>query len=202
MSLRYLECPRGLLEPEILDDGRNLICLQSNCVARKRHYGSIHDKLYNALGFGDPYRIRGQKECVMPRQQSNLARPADRPKLGSFLIQQDKETPASKCGVAFLFAQYNMGNGRSLYFSDDEYVAACKKFEGRLRESRLEAFKQCLTAISSSSPTLEKFDRILFPMGIGCFKAGGHWPDYLKAIEEFGSKVDINVYIVKATNFE
>ena len=195
MSVEYFETEGGLLNPRILNDGRNLICLQSNCVARKRHAGSLHDRLYEALGFGDPYKIRRGKECDWP--QRNLARPVDRPELGCFLMQRARNDPESKCGLAFLFAQYNMGDGSRLYFKDGEYITACKKFESRPRKTRLEAFKECLKTLSSSSHTLKEIDRILFPMNIGCFRAGGHWPDYLKAINEFSKQVNVKVYIVK-----
>nr|BDV50201.1 MAG: wsv206-like protein [Chiromantes dehaani nimavirus] len=197
MVVFELKLPGGLLHPKILNDGHNLICLQSNCVARKRHARSFHDKLYKELRFGDPYEIRRPKQS--DTRKRNLAREVDRPDLGSFLMMQDEKAPESKCGVAFLFAQYNMGDGSCLYFPDKEYVEACKRKERKVREDRLEAFKECLRSISLSSHTLCRFDKILFPFKIGCFKAGGHWPDYLTAIDNFSSEIpsNIKVYIVK-----
>ena len=197
MVLQRLKVEGGLLNPNILNDPRNLICLQSNCVATKRHAGSIHDMLYNALGFGDPYKIRRPKRAKKGVKTSNLAVPIDRPEMGSFLMQKDERNPESKCALSFLFAQYNMGNGHRFYFRDDEYVAACKKNESNPNKARLKAFKQCLKTLSFSSHTLKMFDRILFPNNIGCFNAGGQWPHYLNAISRFSNLVNVEVYIIE-----
>ena len=195
MGVYYREIPGGLLSPEILTNGRNLICLQSNCVATKRHTGSIHDELYKALGFGDPYKIREAKH-------RNLAMESHRPQLGSFLIMRDKKEPYSKCGLAFLFAQYNMGDGNRLYFSDKEYEESCKRIEWKrdIKCVRLQAFKECLNGLLKSP--LCGFDNIYFPDGIGCFRAGGHWPDYEAAIEKFSNETTQRkkIFIVKKKN--
>lgn len=53
-------------------------------------------------------------------------------------------------------------------------------------------FQQALDKIREI-PNLES---IAFPEGIGCGAAGGHWPDYLKMIEEFDKQTDAEVVVL------
>ncbi len=57
------------------------------------------------------------------------------------------------------------------------YMARGKNLPVESKAKRLEWFKQCLQILSDSDE--EVFN---FPYRIGCGLAGGHWPDYLSAI--------------------
>lgn len=46
-------------------------------------------------------------------------------------------------------------------------------------EERLEWFKQCLSQLDSMNLKVD----VAVPFMIGCGLAGGHWPDYLEALE-------------------
>lgn len=89
-------------------------------------------------------------------------------------------------GVINMFAQYFPGS-----------------FSGGGRDSatiRLAAFKKCLDAIAEQifSGALDG-GPIAFPWHVGCGLAGGHWPEYEAAIQEFASRVSCktSVYIVQ-----
>ena len=192
--MEFISLSKGLLNPTILQNPSNLLCLQSNCVARRRHLNSLHDNLFKVLKFGDPYAIRRGFKKI------NLAYVKDQPKLGTFLIESsnnNNNNPQKHCSLAFLFAQYNMGTGNFLYFPrNDEYVRRCNQFEGNKCEQRLYYFKKCLNALAIS-PQLNNYDNIYFPYKIGCATAGGDWKKYRKIIKKFSMKiVPKKVYIV------
>ncbi|AAL33210.1 hypothetical protein SWSSV_gp069 [White spot syndrome virus] len=187
----------GLLNNKYLLDGGAAICLQSNCVARKRHAGSLHDNLFKMLGFGDPYKQRRGKT-----NSKNLAIIEDRPQLGSVSVVQHPTEPERFCSMTFLFAQYNMGNGRKCYFPNDkEYVESCKKHERvhksstEMKRLRLYYFNKCLHAIAKS-PAMKKYNKIIFPARIGCAAAGGDWEKYHASIRDFSTIIDKEVIIV------
>nr|BDT63549.1 MAG: wsv206-like protein [Pasiphaea japonica whispovirus] len=192
-----LTLDKGLLNNKILTDSESLICLQSNCVARKKHNLSLHDDLYKTLGFGDPYKKRRGK--LLRNSQfstmNNLARKEDQPQLGSMLSYRHPKFPDNYCKLAFLFAQYNMGNGKKYYFADKEYRKNCQKYEhsnttlSNIRRQRLYNFKHCLATLLNSH-TLKFAKNILFPNKIGCAFAGGVWVDYKLAIHAFASLLD------------
>lgn len=64
-------------------------------------------------------------------------------------------------------------------------------------ELRLHWFESCLKQLSESK-YVEKDSTILFPYKIGCCRAGGNWPNYLKMICDFAeNNQHLEIIIVK-----
>lgn len=60
--------------------------------------------------------------------------------------------------------------------------------------ARKNYFEKCLHLISE----IDEIKSVDFPYGIGCNMAGGHWPDYIKMIEDFAeNNKEIQVRLIK-----
>lgn len=68
------------------------------------------------------------------------------------------------------------------------------RFANDTKEMRLIWFREALSNLAKS---VKKGTDIAFPYGIGCGSAGGHWPAYLKMIEDFAKESETNVIIFK-----
>jgi hypothetical protein len=84
--------------------------------------------------------------------------------------------------ICNLFAQYNPG----------------KPTASESSQMRLLWFKKCLRLLRDElDPATTK--SIAFPYRIGCGLAGGHWPHYRAALQEFAEQVDFYVYIFQVS---
>lgn len=121
-----------------------------------------------------------QANCVTTRSKGLCSQIFNKyPFANIYSNRQRPDQPGSviiKGNVIALLAQYYPGRARH---------------ENDNPKRRLEWFKKGLKTISRL-----EFNSIAFPKGIGCGIAGGNWYDYRKAIEEFDSTVNGDVYIV------
>lgn len=98
----------------------------------------------------------------------NFAVPEDRPEPGTIMICGERQ-------VIALFGQVEMGKPGAFF-------RGVKTPDGP--QDRLRYFKAGLAEIVKLKPT-----SLAFPYNIGCGLAGGHWPTYRKALEDFAAEM-------------
>jgi O-acetyl-ADP-ribose deacetylase (regulator of RNase III) len=158
---------------DLLDAKQDLIVQQCNCVTVKSH--GLSASIAKKYSFADVYAKRRQ-------MSKNMAVFEDRGIPGtcvlsfpSSYIHTEKPTVPV---VGALMAQIAPGKSKQW--------ARTYKISPELdsREARLIYFKQALTNLREKCVTYG-FHSVAFPFNIGCGLAGGHWPDYLAALEVF-----------------
>nr|AYV99205.1 wssv020 [White spot syndrome virus]QVW09771.1 MAG: hypothetical protein OJPGDAPP_00003 [White spot syndrome virus] len=145
-------------------DRKTLICLTANCVSRKRKAGSAHDRAYKVLRYGNPYKYRRPN-----RTHRGLALSMDQGEVGTCLplrpMEETEENPIDKCGVAFLYSNYNEGDGMTHLYNDEEYIKKCKTIEGGTRtwvkKNRQEYFRQALETLMMSH-SIKQYSNFIF----------------------------------------
>ena len=172
---------RGLLHPDIINDQRGVVCLQSNATATRPHKGSLHVDMINMLGRGDIYSERRPiaKSC-------SLAHFDDQPEMGTYQLVTGKGAD-KRIAQLFMCGQYNMGNGSIRYYQHPRYLKNCKLLD--TPQQRYMAFLQCLLRMAKDEALLSNYDTFYFPRFIGCAVAGGKWSLYQTALDQFAAMV-------------
>jgi len=62
------------------------------------------------------------------------------------------------------------------------------------RVQRLEKFHMALNSLGIAMRA-KSVKEVYMPKGIGCVKAGGHWPDYLAVLKRFATEYDVQVVL-------
>ena len=132
------------------------ILQQCCCTATKAH--GLSATLAAAFPRSCPYAGRRN----IPGR-SDCAIFADRPRVGSIVVLGARR-------VVSLFGQYGPGRPAAYYKGSVPDTAA----------ARLDYFREGLRAVRALRPA-----SIALPLRIGCGLAGGHWPAYRAALEEF-----------------
>ncbi len=169
---------------------------QGNCLTCRPH--GLSQAVADAWpAYGDIYAGRTAVEgCI------NVAVELCRPAPGDFELYAPHD--AGKPVIVALFAQWRPGKitiDRAVYGSifpglpTGERETAAARFSWF--KTALAKFEQHLCKdIAAPAHTMN----IGFPSKIGCGLAGGHWPDYLSALEAFAKRLDPMQY--RATLYE
>ena len=162
-----------IIKGDLLKSKEKYIAQQCNCVTVKSH--GLSAQVSKKYPWADVYSrrkaIKNGRNCAKTRSEPGT-------------IQIDSNGISKN--VIHMFAQYCPGkNGRyaGVYgLPDLNKSSICDN-----KKDRLKWFKECLEEIEKQEIT-----RVAMPYLIGCGLAGGHWPDYRKALEE--SPLEIILY--------